>query len=86
MAGVKIIAETCIRSDTVKRLIYTASVMAASPLKSDASGYKDVVNETCWTPLNLPYQMYSVCTYNLKLINCWGYALAPPINLFFSFF
>ncbi|XP_047951349.1 noscapine synthase SDR1-like [Salvia hispanica] len=57
--AVKIITESCIRSNTVKRLIYTASIMAASPLKGDASGYEDVVDETCWTPLNLSYQMYS---------------------------
>ncbi|KAG6423219.1 hypothetical protein SASPL_113608 [Salvia splendens] len=59
VGAVKIIAESCIRSNTVKRLIYTASIMAASPLKVDASGYEDVVDETCWTPLNLSYQMYS---------------------------
>ncbi|XP_057780327.1 anthocyanidin reductase ((2S)-flavan-3-ol-forming)-like [Salvia miltiorrhiza] len=58
VAGVKIIAESCIKSKTVKKLIYTASVMAASPLIGDASGYKDVVDETCWTPLDLPYKMY----------------------------
>lgn len=62
MDAVKIITESCIRSNTVKRLIYTASIMAASPLKGDASGYEDVVDETCWTPLNLSYQMYSVCS------------------------
>lgn len=61
MAGAKIIAESCIGSNTVKRLIYTASVVAASPLKGDASGYKDVMDEACWTPLNLPYEMLSVC-------------------------
>lgn len=53
VAGVKSIAESCIRSGTVKQLIYTASVVAASPLKEDGSGYKDSMDETCWTPLNL---------------------------------
>ena len=47
----------CERSGTVKRLIYTASVVAASPLKDDGTGFKDFMDETCWTPLNLsiPY-------------------------------
>jgi len=36
----------------VKRLIYTASVVSASPLKEDGSNFKDVIDETCWTPLN----------------------------------
>ncbi|XP_042063885.1 noscapine synthase SDR1-like [Salvia splendens] len=58
VAGVKIIAESCIKSNSVKKLIYTASAMAASPLKGGASGYKDVMDETCWSPLDLPYEMY----------------------------
>ncbi|KAG8363270.1 hypothetical protein BUALT_Bualt19G0004700 [Buddleja alternifolia] len=51
------IATACIRSGTVRRLVYTATVMAASPLKDDGSGFKDFMDETCWTPLNLsiPY-------------------------------
>ena len=62
VAGVKIIAESCIKSKSVKKLIYTASAMAASPLKGAASGYKDVMDETCWSPLDLPYEMYFVST------------------------
>ncbi|WVZ07143.1 hypothetical protein V8G54_020489, partial [Vigna mungo] len=46
------IALSCERSGTVKRLIYTASVVSASPLKEDGSDFKDVMDETCWTPLN----------------------------------
>ncbi|XP_024632112.1 putative anthocyanidin reductase isoform X2 [Medicago truncatula] len=51
IAGVKSIAATCIKSRTVRRLIYTGTVVAASPLKDDGSGYKDFIDETCWTPL-----------------------------------
>jgi hypothetical protein len=51
VAGVKSIAETCIKSKTARRLIYTGTVVAASPLKDDGSGYKDFIDETCWTPL-----------------------------------
>ncbi|KAM0072270.1 putative dihydroflavanol 4-reductase [Helianthus debilis subsp. tardiflorus] len=39
--SVKKIVDACAHSGTVKRLIYTASVVAASPLKDDGSGYKD---------------------------------------------
>ncbi|XP_020211797.1 anthocyanidin reductase [Cajanus cajan] len=46
IAGVKSLATYCIKSGTVRRLIYTASVVAASPLK------EDLIDETCWTPLN----------------------------------
>ncbi|KAL2233809.1 UNVERIFIED_CONTAM: putative anthocyanidin reductase [Sesamum indicum] len=59
MGGVKIIMESCMRSNTVKKLIYTASVVAASPLQEDGSGYKDFMDETCWTPLNLSYEIIS---------------------------
>jgi len=54
--AVRIILRQCERSGTVKRVIYTASVTAASPLKEDGSGYKDFVNESNWTPLNLSYE------------------------------
>ncbi|XP_026442103.1 vestitone reductase-like isoform X2 [Papaver somniferum] len=55
--GAKSIGESCIQSGTVRRLIYTASVVSASPLKEDGSGYKDVIDESCWTPLGhrFPY-------------------------------
>ncbi|KAK8570558.1 hypothetical protein V6N13_032175 [Hibiscus sabdariffa] len=53
VSAIKSIYESCIKSGTVKRLIYTASVCAASPLKDDGSGYKDSMDETCWTPLDL---------------------------------
>ncbi|XP_057440736.1 putative anthocyanidin reductase [Lotus japonicus] len=53
IAGVKSIAMSCIKSGTVRRLIYTASVVASSPLKDDGTGFKDFIDETCWTPLHL---------------------------------
>ncbi|TKY61273.1 Vestitone reductase [Spatholobus suberectus] len=52
VAGSKSIALSCVRAGTVKRLIYTASVVSASPLKEDGSGFKDAIDETCWTPVN----------------------------------
>lgn len=57
VASVKSIATACKRSGTVKRLVFTASVFASSPLKDDGSGFKDFVDETCWSPSNLsvPY-------------------------------
>ncbi|KAJ9539204.1 hypothetical protein OSB04_031937 [Centaurea solstitialis] len=55
--AVKQIADVCIQSTTVRRLVYTASLVAASPLKDDGSGYKTTMDESCWTPLhiNVPY-------------------------------
>ncbi|KAJ8900456.1 hypothetical protein K2173_025233 [Erythroxylum novogranatense] len=55
IAGVKSIAESCLRSGTVKKLIYTASVMAASPMKEDGTGFKDSMDESCWTPFHLSF-------------------------------
>ncbi|GMN71189.1 hypothetical protein TIFTF001_052633, partial [Ficus carica] len=54
IAGAKSIVESCVRSGTVKRLIYTASVVATSPLRDDGCGFKDSLDETCWTPLHIP--------------------------------
>ncbi|MFS7942797.1 putative (3R)-2'-hydroxyisoflavanone reductase [Helianthus anomalus] len=53
IGAAKTIANACINSGTVKRLIYTSSVVAASPLKYDGSGYKITIDESCWTPLHL---------------------------------
>ncbi|MCD9643160.1 hypothetical protein HAX54_030379 [Datura stramonium] len=50
--AVKKIGMTCLKSGTVKRLIYTASISSASPLKEDGSGFKEIMDETCYTPLN----------------------------------
>ncbi|CAL1386479.1 unnamed protein product [Linum trigynum] len=55
-AGSKSIAESCIKSGTVRRLIYTASVMAASPLFQDGVGYGAAIDESCWTPLNVSFK------------------------------
>ncbi|RWR93182.1 anthocyanidin reductase 2S-flavan-3-ol-forming isoform X1 [Cinnamomum micranthum f. kanehirae] len=52
IAGVRSILGSCLRSGTVKRLIYTGSIMAASPLKEDGSNFKDSIDESCWTPLH----------------------------------
>ena len=45
----------CIKSGTVKRLIYTGTVLASSPTKDDGNGFKDLMDETCWTPLNVHF-------------------------------
>ena len=52
---------SCIKSGSVRRLIYTATVMAASPLTDGGSSFKDSMDESCWTPLNLslPYETYT---------------------------
>ncbi|KAI3453808.1 hypothetical protein Pfo_010471 [Paulownia fortunei] len=55
IAGVRSTVDSCLRSKNVKRLVYTSSVMAASPLREDGSGYKPQMDELCWTPLNLSY-------------------------------
>ena len=52
IAGVKTIANCCLKSQTVKKLIYTSSVMASSPLKDDGSGFESYWDESCWTTIN----------------------------------
>ncbi|KAL2527691.1 NAD(P)-binding Rossmann-fold superfamily protein [Abeliophyllum distichum] len=55
IAGVRAIADSCLRSQTVKRLIYTASVTSVSALKEDGTGFRTSMDESCWTSLNLSY-------------------------------
>jgi hypothetical protein len=30
-------------------------MVASAPLREDGEGYKEFINESCWTPLGLPY-------------------------------
>ena len=55
VAAVRIIADACIRSKTVKRLIYTASIMSSSPLTEDGVCFKSCIDETCWTPFDVSF-------------------------------
>ncbi|XP_058100220.1 putative anthocyanidin reductase [Magnolia sinica] len=80
VAGAKTILEYCIRSGTVKRFIYTASVTAASPLKEDSSGFKDSIDESCWTPLHLSF---AYCT-SLELGYIYSKTLSEKEALMYS--
>ncbi|CAL9773221.1 unnamed protein product [Musa acuminata subsp. burmannicoides] len=55
VSAIRTILRLCELSGTVRRVIYTGSVTAASPLKEDDTGFKDSIDESCWTPLNLSY-------------------------------
>ncbi|KAF6149623.1 hypothetical protein GIB67_011232 [Kingdonia uniflora] len=62
VTAVKSIAQSCIKSGTVKRLIYTASVMTTAVVKEDGTGFKDVFDEDCWTPLDCTFPHYDQFT------------------------
>ncbi|XP_068330993.1 NADPH HC-toxin reductase 1-like [Pyrus communis] len=53
VSGLNSIVKSSIKSGTIKRFIYTASVVAASPVKDSGNGFKQFMDESCWTPLNL---------------------------------
>ena len=72
----KEIGGCCMKEKTVRRLIYTASVVSASPLSHGVvSSFNHFMDESCWTPLhhlpNVPYMndYFKVCIsiYNTKL-------------------
>ncbi|VAI92913.1 unnamed protein product [Triticum turgidum subsp. durum] len=62
--GVRVILGLCAESKTVKRVIHTASVTAASPLTKSSSAaaavYSDFISESCWTLLDVDYPLRSV--------------------------
>ncbi|CAL9105107.1 unnamed protein product [Musa textilis] len=58
VSAVSTILRLCELSGTVRRVIYTGSVTAASPLKEDDTGFKDSIDESCWTPLHLSYDRF----------------------------
>ncbi|KAK8520944.1 hypothetical protein V6N13_077074 [Hibiscus sabdariffa] len=53
ISGVRSIGESCLQSPTVKRLIYTASVLGASPLTKDGFNVKSCVDESYWTHVDV---------------------------------
>jgi hypothetical protein len=62
--AVRAILRQCEESRTVKRVIHTASVAAASPLlerevSASGVGYRDFIDESCWTSLNVDYPLRS---------------------------
>jgi hypothetical protein len=68
--AMRIILKQCERSKTVKRVIHTASVTAASPLREDGGeGYKDFINESCWTPLGQSHPYSSDMSAINQVIN-----------------
>ncbi|RRT81533.1 hypothetical protein B296_00001549 [Ensete ventricosum] len=46
VSAVRTILQLCELSGTVRRVIYTGSVSAASPLKEDDTGFKDSIDES----------------------------------------
>ncbi|XP_074299243.1 NADPH HC-toxin reductase 1-like [Silene latifolia] len=54
VAGVKSIAMSCIKSGTVKRLIYTASCVSASTFNIDSTSLAEFMDESCWTSPDMP--------------------------------
>jgi hypothetical protein len=55
---VRAILRQCAESKTVRRVIHTASVSTASPLKEvSGAGYKDFISESCWTSLDVDYPL-----------------------------
>ncbi|WCJ37104.1 NAD(P)-binding Rossmann-fold superfamily protein [Euphorbia peplus] len=56
VAATKIIVDACVKSESVKRLIYPGIILAVSPLNEDGTTYnKPCADETCWTPLDTSY-------------------------------
>ena len=51
----RVILRQCADSKTVKRVIHTGTISTCSPLKEDSTGFKDAVDESCWTPLDVDY-------------------------------
>ncbi|KAG8079841.1 hypothetical protein GUJ93_ZPchr0007g5405 [Zizania palustris] len=76
LGATRIILQQCERSKTVRRVIYTSSVTAASPLREDGGGYKDFINESCWTPLGLSHYRYSDPAAAVNL----GYASSKTVT------
>ncbi|KAH7658190.1 Anthocyanidin reductase protein, partial [Dioscorea alata] len=58
VAGVRIILKYCEFSGTMRRIIYTGSITAMSPLKQDGTSFNHTIDESCWTPLCFSFSHY----------------------------
>jgi len=55
--AVRAILRQCEESKTVKRVIHTGTMGTCSPLREDSAGFKDAIDESCWTPLDVDYPL-----------------------------
>ncbi|PAN23068.1 hypothetical protein PAHAL_4G064300 [Panicum hallii] len=53
----RVILRQCAASRTVRRVIHTGTMGACSPLREDSAGFKDAIDESCWTPLDVDYPL-----------------------------
>ena len=53
----RVILQQCAGSRTVKRVIHTGTMGTCSPLREDSAGFKDAIDESCWTPLDVDYPL-----------------------------
>ncbi|CAL5039686.1 unnamed protein product [Urochloa decumbens] len=53
----RVILRQCADSETVRRVIHTGTMGTCSPLREDSAGFKDAVDESCWTPLDVEYPL-----------------------------
>jgi len=53
----RVILRQCAGSRTVKRVIHTGTMGTCSPLREDSAGFKDAIDESCWTPLDVDYPL-----------------------------
>ncbi|CAL5054060.1 unnamed protein product [Urochloa decumbens] len=57
LGAARVILRQCSDAGTVRRVIHTGSISACSPLTEDSTGFKDAIDESCWTPLNVYYPL-----------------------------
>ncbi|KAJ3683068.1 hypothetical protein LUZ60_013295 [Juncus effusus] len=53
--GLHTIFRLCEQTGTVRRVVYTGSVVAASPWNEDSKDFKDFIDESCWTAVHVSY-------------------------------
>ncbi|OEL27801.1 hypothetical protein BAE44_0011181 [Dichanthelium oligosanthes] len=53
----RVILRQCAGSKTVKRVIRTGTMATCSPFREDSNGFKDAMDESCWTPLDADYPL-----------------------------
>ncbi|WVZ79169.1 hypothetical protein U9M48_026780 [Paspalum notatum var. saurae] len=76
----RVILRQCADSKTVKRVIHTGTISTCSPLKEDSTGFKDAVDESCWTPLDVDYPHRLTGTCSSMCASSFEYILSKLLS------
>ena len=75
------ILRTCSQAKSVRRVIYTSSITAASPLNDDGE-FRDCLDESCWTPIDIMRREKPIFWVSSLLLLTSNFCIKRSVSLF----